>query len=100
MRARVSRGGIYGLLANQIDELSGDIDSIGTSNPPTDDVIEELRDAQTRLALEQARAQLANTSNNPDWTVFRTAPRHDCFRAPAGGAGRRLANKNQPEELQ
>jgi hypothetical protein len=45
-------------LAHQIDELSGEIDAAGP-HPPADDVVEELRDAQTRLANEQARYQIA-----------------------------------------
>jgi DNA repair exonuclease SbcCD ATPase subunit len=46
-------------LANQITELSGDIDALGSNTPPTDDIVEQLRDAQTRLAMEQARYQIA-----------------------------------------
>ena len=46
-------------LANQISELSGDIESLGGDEPPTDEIVEELRDAQTRLAGEQARYQIA-----------------------------------------
>ena len=46
-------------LANQISELSGDIESLGGSEPPTDEIVDELRDAQTRLANEQARYQIA-----------------------------------------
>jgi tetrahydromethanopterin S-methyltransferase subunit G len=46
-------------LANQITELSGDIDALGTREPPTEQVVDELRDAQTRLANEQARYQIA-----------------------------------------
>ena len=46
-------------LANQITELSGDIETMGGRTPPTDDVVDELRDAQTRLAGEQARYQIA-----------------------------------------
>ena len=44
-------------LANQITELGADIDADGTS--PGDAVVGELRDAQTRLAGEQARYQIA-----------------------------------------
>lgn len=46
-------------LANQIDELSGEIAARDAGTPPTDEVVEELRDAQTRLANEQARYQIA-----------------------------------------
>jgi DNA repair exonuclease SbcCD ATPase subunit len=46
-------------LANQISELSGDLESLGGNEPPTDEVVDELRDAQTRLASEQARYQIA-----------------------------------------
>ena len=46
-------------LANQITELSGDIESMGARTPPTDEIVDELRDAQTRLAGEQARYQIA-----------------------------------------
>ena len=46
-------------LANQITELSGDIEGINAAGPPTDEIVGELRDAQTRLAAEQARYQIA-----------------------------------------
>ena len=46
-------------LANQITELSGEIDTAGAGEPATDEVVDELRDAQTRLANEQARYQIA-----------------------------------------
>lgn len=46
-------------LANQISELSGDLESLGGNEPPTDEIVDELRDAQTRLASEQARYQIA-----------------------------------------
>ena len=46
-------------LANQISELSGDVDALGGDTPPSDEVVEELRDAQIRLASEQARYQIA-----------------------------------------
>ena len=46
-------------LANQISELSGDIDTLGGDAPATGPVVDELRDAQTRLASEQARYQIA-----------------------------------------
>lgn len=46
-------------LANQITELSGDVEAIGGNEPATDEVVGELRDAQTRLASEQARYQIA-----------------------------------------
>ncbi len=46
-------------LANQITELSGDIETIGGQTPPTDEIVDGLRDAQTRLAGEQARYQIA-----------------------------------------
>jgi Skp family chaperone for outer membrane proteins len=52
-------------LANQLNELSGDIESLGehldSSSDTTVDpsVLDELRSAQTRLANEQARYQIA-----------------------------------------
>jgi chromosome segregation ATPase len=46
-------------LANQITELSGDVESIAKEHPPTDDVVTEIRDAQVRLANEQARYQIS-----------------------------------------
>lgn len=46
-------------LANQIDELSGELASKVTADAPADEVVEELRDAQTRLANEQVRYQIA-----------------------------------------
>lgn len=47
-------------LANQINEISGDIDRLGEGDePPSDEILDELRDAQTRLASEQARYQIA-----------------------------------------
>jgi tetrahydromethanopterin S-methyltransferase subunit G len=46
-------------LANQITEISGEIDGLGGTELPTDEVIDELRDAQLRLAGEQARYQIA-----------------------------------------
>jgi len=46
-------------LANQITELSDDIEALGGNEPATDEVVGELRDAQTRLAAEQARYQIA-----------------------------------------
>lgn len=46
-------------LANQIDELSGELETAGGAAPPTDTIVDELRDAQTRLANEQARYQIA-----------------------------------------
>jgi hypothetical protein len=39
--------------------LSGDIETMGGQTPPTDVIVDELRDAQTRLAGEQARYQIA-----------------------------------------
>lgn len=50
---------ISGELANQITELSGDLDALGADAPPAEQVVDELRDAQTRLAGEQARYQIA-----------------------------------------
>lgn len=44
-------------LANQITELGAEVDINGAV--PTDAVVSELRDAQTRLAGEQARYQIA-----------------------------------------
>ncbi len=46
-------------LANQINEISGELDGLGANEPATDEVVGELRDAQTRLANEQARYQIA-----------------------------------------
>jgi hypothetical protein len=49
-------------LANQISELGGDIDALqkrAQDEPVADEVIEEVRDAQERLASEQARYQIA-----------------------------------------
>jgi chromosome segregation ATPase len=46
-------------LANQITELSGDVESIAKEHPPTDDIVTEIRDAQVKLAGEQARYQIA-----------------------------------------
>lgn len=45
-------------LANQITELSGDIESLN-GNQPTPDLVERLRDTQVKLANEQARYQIA-----------------------------------------
>jgi len=45
-------------LANQLSEISGDLDTLGAAEPPSEQVIDELRDAQTRLANEQARYQI------------------------------------------
>ena len=46
-------------LANQITELSGDVESIAKEHAPTDDIVMEMRDAQVKLANEQARYQIA-----------------------------------------
>lgn len=46
-------------LANQIAELSGDIEAMGGSESSTGEIVDELRNAQTRLAGEQARYQIA-----------------------------------------
>lgn len=46
-------------LANQLSEISGDLDALGANEPPTERVVDELRDAQERLANEQARYQIA-----------------------------------------
>jgi DNA repair exonuclease SbcCD ATPase subunit len=60
-------------LANQINELSGEVETLGSREPatvsevPLDDgdatevveAVTELRDAQVRLATEQARYQIA-----------------------------------------
>lgn len=46
-------------LANQINEISGDLERLVGDEPPTEQVLDELRDAQTRLASEQARYQIA-----------------------------------------
>jgi cell division septum initiation protein DivIVA len=45
-------------LANQITELSGDLDGLGGGEPATE-VVQQLRDAQVKLANEQARYQIA-----------------------------------------
>ncbi len=45
-------------LANQINELSGEIDG-ADERAPTGAIVDELRDAQTRLAGEQARYQIS-----------------------------------------
>lgn len=45
-------------LANQITELSGEIDQRGDAEPASE-VVEQLRDAQVKLANEQARYQIA-----------------------------------------
>ena len=45
-------------LANQITELSGDLDGVGGGEPASA-VVEQLRDAQVKLANEQARYQIA-----------------------------------------
>lgn len=49
-------------LANQVSELGGEIEALQQRPPgePVDEeVLDELRDAQTRLASEQARYQIA-----------------------------------------
>jgi chromosome segregation ATPase len=46
-------------LANQLTELSADVESIAKDHPPTDDIVMEIRDAQVKLANEQARYQIA-----------------------------------------
>ncbi|MEO6651327.1 MAG: hypothetical protein ABIP17_01555 [Ilumatobacteraceae bacterium] len=46
-------------LANQINEMSGELNTLGANEPATGEVVDELRDAQTRLASEQARYQIA-----------------------------------------
>lgn len=46
-------------LANQISELSGDVEALGGSQPAAEGVVAEIRDAQVRLANEQARYQIA-----------------------------------------
>lgn len=46
-------------LANQISEMSGELDGLGVNDAPADEVVGDLRDAQTRLANEQARYQIA-----------------------------------------
>ena len=46
-------------LANQITELSGDVEGIAKEHPPMDYIVTEMRDAQIRLANEQARYQIA-----------------------------------------
>jgi tetrahydromethanopterin S-methyltransferase subunit G len=53
-------------LANQLTELSGDVDALSRREPAEpvpatdlDGVVDEIRDAQTRLANEQARYQIA-----------------------------------------
>ncbi len=46
-------------LANQITEISGELDAVGAGGPAAEHVIDELRDAQTRIANEQVRYQIA-----------------------------------------
>lgn len=46
-------------LANQLTELSGDVEAIAKEHPPSDDIVVEIRDAQVKLANEQARYQIA-----------------------------------------
>lgn len=46
-------------LANQLTELSNDVESLASEQPPTDAVVAEIRDAQVKLANEQARYQIA-----------------------------------------
>lgn len=49
-------------LANQVSELGNDIDALAGRPPgeaPGEELIEELRDGQVRLANEQARYQIA-----------------------------------------
>jgi hypothetical protein len=49
-------------LANQLSELGNDIEALHSKDPgaPLDEgAVDELRDAQTRLATEQARYQIA-----------------------------------------
>ena len=46
-------------LANQVSELSGEVEGLGGREPPTERIVDELRDAQERLANEQARYQIA-----------------------------------------
>jgi len=46
-------------LANQITELSGDIDGFTADDTPASEVVDHLRDTQTKLANEQARYQIA-----------------------------------------
>ncbi len=46
-------------LANQINEISGELEHLGTAAPTAEHVVDEMRDAQTRLANEQARYQIA-----------------------------------------
>jgi tetrahydromethanopterin S-methyltransferase subunit G len=45
-------------LANQITELSGELDGLGSVEPVTE-VVQQLREAQVKLAGEQARSQIA-----------------------------------------
>jgi predicted nucleic acid-binding Zn-ribbon protein len=46
-------------LANQLTELSGDVEAISVNQPAPDEVVSEIREAQVRLAGEQARYQIA-----------------------------------------
>lgn len=46
-------------LANQLNEISGELDGISSDGSPPEQFVDELRDAQTRLANEQARYQIA-----------------------------------------
>lgn len=46
-------------LAHQIDEISDDLEARSAGSPAAEEVVDELRDAQARLANEQARYQIA-----------------------------------------
>ena len=46
-------------LANQISEITGELDALGAGEPPDEQLLDGLRDAQTRLANEQARYHIA-----------------------------------------
>ena len=46
-------------LANQITELSGDIEGLTTGDEPASEVVDHLHDTQVKLANEQARYQIA-----------------------------------------
>jgi hypothetical protein len=50
-------------LANQLTELSGDVEALSTAqaapNGAVDGIVDEIREAQVRLAGEQARYQIA-----------------------------------------
>ena len=69
-------------LANQISEMSGDLEALGANEPPAEQVVEELLDAEERLANEQARYQIAFRQDLADLADRLKAGRRST-RAPA-----------------